>query len=65
MIGAAIALTGQASSLNADFAEDSRYMSWSVTDVHRFLAKNPDLAIKFDDVLNRYLVAQINKLVLN
>ena len=64
MIGAGIALTGQASAFNADFAEDSRYMSWNVTDVHRFLDKNPDLAIKFDDVLNRYLVAQINKLAL-
>jgi len=64
LIGAGIALTGQASPFNADFAEDSRYMSWRVTDVNRFMDKNPDLAIKFNDVINRYLVAQINKLAL-
>jgi CRP-like cAMP-binding protein len=64
LIGAGIALTGQASPFNADFAEDARYMAWRVTDVNRFMDKNPDLAIKFNDVINRYLVAQINKLAL-
>lgn len=65
LIGAGIALTGQASPFNADFTEDARYMSWSVTDVHQFLDENPDLAVKFNDLINRYLVAQINKLALD
>lgn len=64
LVGAGIALTGQASPFDADFAEDSRYMSWRVTDVNRFMDKYPDLAIRFNDVINRYLVAQINKLAL-
>jgi len=64
LIGAGVALTGQASAFNADFAEESRYMAWRVTDVHQFMDKNPDLAIKLNDVINRYLVAQINKLAL-
>ena len=61
LIGAGIALTGQPSFINARFAEDARYMSWSLTDIYSFLDKNPDLAIKFKDVVNRFLVAQINK----
>jgi hypothetical protein len=57
-------LTGQPSFISARFAEDARYMSWSLTDIHKFLDKNPDLAIKFKDVVNRFLVAQINKFAL-
>jgi hypothetical protein len=64
LIGAGIALTGQPSFISARFAEDARYMSWSLTDIHKFLDKNPDLAIKFKDVVNRFLVAQINKFAL-
>ena len=65
VIGSGIALTGQGSTFDADFAEDSRYMAWRVTDINRFKDKNPDLAIKLNDVVNRYLVAQINKLALS
>ena len=65
VVGAGIALTGQASAFDAGFAEDARFMSWSVADINRFLDKNPDLALKFNDVVNRYLVAQINKLALH
>ena len=61
LIGAGIALTRQPSFINAEFAENARYMSWSVTDIDKFLDKNPELAIKFKDVVNRFLVAQINK----
>jgi hypothetical protein len=40
-------------------------VGWTVLfDVNRFMDKYPDLAIKFNDVINRYLVAQINKLAL-
>jgi hypothetical protein len=62
VIGAGIALTGQTSTFDAAFAEDARYVSWSVAATREFRAKNPDLAPKFDDILNRYLVAQLNKL---
>lgn len=65
VIGSGIALAGQGSAFDAVFAEDARYMSWSVTDINRFLDNNPDLALKFNDVVNRYLVAQINKLALH
>ena len=65
LIGAGIGLTGQPSAFDAAFAEDARYMSWSVTDVQKFLDSNPDLTVKFNDIVNRYLVAQINKLALH
>ena len=65
LIGAGIGLTGQASAFNASFKEEARYMAWSTDGVQTFLDKNPDLALKFNDVVNRYLVAQINKLALN
>jgi len=65
LIGAGIALTGKASVFNASFKEEARYMAWSTDGVQTFLDKNPELALKFNDIVNRYLVAQINKLALN
>jgi CRP-like cAMP-binding protein len=64
LIGAGIGLTGQPSAFDAEFAEDAHYMCWPVTDIQTFLGNNPELANKFNDVVNRYLVAQINKLSL-
>jgi CRP-like cAMP-binding protein len=65
LIGAGIALTHQISAFEAHFIEDSQYMSWSKSDIEKFIQKNPDLSRKFNDVVNRYLVAQINKLALH
>jgi len=65
LVGAGIALTDQPSAFDAEFAEETDYMSWSAADIQRFLGKNPDLAIKFNNIVNRYLVAQINSLSLN
>jgi hypothetical protein len=62
VIGTGIALSGQTSLYSADFAQDSRYMSWRVSDIARFRDRNPDLATKFNDIVNHYLIAQINKL---
>lgn len=64
LIGAGIALTNQLSAFEANFSEESRYMSWSKSDIDKFIDKNPGLSRKFNDVVNRYLVAQINKLAL-
>ena len=64
LIGAGMALTDQPSAFDADFAEETRYMCWPVADIQVFMGKNPDLAIKFNDIVNRYVVAQINKLSL-
>jgi hypothetical protein len=57
-------LTGQPSLFDTDFADDSRYMTWSVTDIRNFLKEYPELAMKFNNIVNRFLVAQINKLSL-
>jgi CRP-like cAMP-binding protein len=62
LIGAGIGLTGQPSAFDAEFAEDAHYISWPVTGIQTFLDNNPELANKLDDLVNRYLVAQINKL---
>ena len=65
LIGAAIALTNQRSAFfEATIAEDSRYMYWSISDIEKFIEKNPGLSRKFNDVVNRHLVGQINKLTL-
>jgi hypothetical protein len=64
LVGAGMALTDQPSAFNADFAEETQYMCWPVADIQKFMGKHPDLAIKFNDIVNRYLVAQINKLSL-
>ena len=65
LIGAGIALTSQSSAFEAKFAEDSKYMCWSKPDLDKFIERNPDFSRKFNDVVNRYLVAQVNKLALN
>ena len=65
IIGAGVALTGQASIITAEFSEDARYMSWALTDLFGFFVKNSELESKFKDIVNRFLVAQINKLALS
>ena len=62
LIGAGVALTDQSSIFEAEFTEESRYMCWSKSDIDKFIDRNPGLSRKFDDVVNHYLVAQINKL---
>jgi CRP-like cAMP-binding protein len=65
LVGAGIALTGQPSPMDAEIAEDVHYMCWSVTEIYKFLEENPELALKFNDIVNRHLVSQIDKLALN
>ena len=65
VIGAGMALTGQPAFLDAEFAEDARYMSWRVADVNQFMGRIPGLAIKLNAIVSRYLVGQINKMALN
>jgi CRP-like cAMP-binding protein len=62
LIGAAVALKNHPSYFEAHFVEEGRYMSWQKSDIDRFKEKNPGLSTKMNDVLNQYLVAQINKL---
>jgi len=62
LIGAGISLTNQPSAFDAEFAENTRYMCWQVTDINKFMDNNPQLALQFNSIVNRYLVAQINKL---
>ncbi|MGD1983613.1 MAG: hypothetical protein PVF93_06875 [Chromatiaceae bacterium] len=62
LIGAGIALNGHASYYDAQFVGEGRYMAWQKADIDRFLEKNPGLSPKLNNVINRYLVAQINKL---
>lgn len=61
LIGAGIALTSQSSQYEAEFTEGGRYIYWLKSDIDKFIERNPDLSRKFNDVVNRYLVAQINK----
>ena len=64
LIGAGIALTDQSAVFDAEFAEDARYIRWSVSDINKLLDRNPELSRRFNDVVNRYMIAQINKLAL-
>lgn len=57
-------MTGQVSAFDAEFTEEARYMCWAKSDIDSFLGKYPELTRSFNDVVNRYLVAQINKLAL-
>lgn len=62
LVGAGIALTGQPAAIDAEFTEDARYIRWSVTEIRKFLDENPELALKFNDAVNRHMVAQMDKL---
>ena len=64
LIGAGIGLTGKPSAFDAAFAEDTRYMCWPVAEIQNLLDNDPALANKVSDIVNRYLVAEINKLSL-
>jgi CRP-like cAMP-binding protein len=65
LIGSAIVLTSQCSAFEAKFTATSRYMCWSKSNIDKFIEKNPDLSPKLNDVFNRHLVYQINKLALH
>jgi CRP-like cAMP-binding protein len=65
LFGAGTALAAQSSHFEAEFVEDTCYICWSIADIEKFRESSPALSRKFDDVVNRYLVAQINKLALS
>lgn len=62
LIGASSALSGQPARYHLDAAEDARYMFWAVSDVDDLLGKNPELKIKFSEVVSRHLIGQLDKL---
>jgi CRP-like cAMP-binding protein len=62
LLGAGMVIDDHPSYYDAQFVEACRYMSWQKKDIERFKEKNPGLSPKLNDVVNRYLVAQINKL---
>ena len=64
LIGSGLALTRQVSFYTARFEQDARYMTWQIAELDSFLSRNPDIRLKFNDVVNRHLVAQLNKLAL-
>jgi CRP-like cAMP-binding protein len=65
LIGAGIALGNAASLYSAEFAEDSRYISWQVADIRRYKEKNPDVRDRLNDMINHHLVTQVDKLALD
>jgi CRP-like cAMP-binding protein len=65
LIGAGVALGNAASLYSAEFAEDSRYISWQVADIRRYKEKNPDVRDRLNDMINHHLVTQVDKLALD
>lgn len=63
LIGTAVALTGKASSVDAAFAEPGRYMSWPLSNVHRFMEGRPELQSTLERFVNQDLAEKVERLV--
>jgi hypothetical protein len=61
LIGARMALTGRSAEFDAEFTEDARYVLWAVSDVRALVDKDPDLKIRFSEIVNRHFATQLDE----
>jgi CRP-like cAMP-binding protein len=55
LIGAAVAVTGEPSPVDATFAETARYMCWPLHSIRSFLEKKPELRLALQQLVNQDL----------
>ena len=63
IIGTALALSGDPSPVEMTFTEPARYMSWSVTNLRRFIDKRPDLRVALQSLVNRDLSRKLEAII--
>jgi hypothetical protein len=63
IIGTALALSGDPSSVEVTFTEPARYMRWALPSLRRFMDKRPDLRVTLQGLVNRDLAGKLEKLL--
>jgi CRP-like cAMP-binding protein len=63
VIGAAIALTGEPSPVEAAFTETGRYMCWPLSNLRSFLDKRPEPRVTLQRLVNRDLAGKLEGLL--
>jgi hypothetical protein len=61
LIGTALALTGEPSSVEARVKEPARYMSWPLASLRTFLEKKPELRVTIQALANRDLARKLER----
>jgi CRP-like cAMP-binding protein len=61
LIGTVLALTGDASQVDARFSGPGRYMSWPLQSLREFLDKRPDLRVMLQGLVNRDLARKLER----
>ena len=63
IIGMALAVTGEASSFDAEFTEHGRYMSWPLPSLRKFLDKRPELRVALQRLASQDLATKVERLM--
>jgi len=63
VIGMALAVTGEASSVDAAFTERGRYMSWPLPSLRKFLDKRPELRVALQRLASQDLATKVEQLM--
>jgi hypothetical protein len=59
LIGTALALTGDASTVDAQVREPARLMCWQLADLRRFIDKRPELRVSLQGLVNQDLARKL------
>ncbi|HSD74125.1 MAG TPA: Crp/Fnr family transcriptional regulator [Steroidobacteraceae bacterium] len=59
LIGTALALTGDASAVDAWVTEPARFMCWPLTDLRRFMDKRPELRVSLQSLVSHDLARKL------
>jgi hypothetical protein len=59
LIGTVLALTGDASTVDAQVREPARLMCWQLADLRRFIDKRPDLRVSLQALVNQDLARKL------
>ena len=59
LIGTALALTGEASSVDAYFSEPARVLCWPLPELRRFVDKRPELRVSLQQLVNHDLARKL------
>jgi hypothetical protein len=63
LIGSALALTGEASSVEARVSEPARCMCWPLASLRTFLEKRPEMRVTIQALVNRDLARKLERAV--
>ena len=61
LIGTALVLTGEPSSVEARVKETARYMCWPLPSLRTFLEKRPELRVTLQELVNRDLARKLGR----